>query len=155
MGAADLRGAAVRCSGPAAVLDGVADPLRDVRCDPDSRLLDQGRNPEGHLDEPERPIYYLVGNEKPLWNPRQRLYHNFCGLLIKGVALGVLTAVPLIALSTDFTYLAFMAASASMPLCYLAAWNIPSTVKNFEQGPPLGEALYGAVIGASASVLIL
>ena len=117
--------------------------------------MDLGRNPEGHLDEPERPIYYLVGNEKPLWNPRQRLYHNFCGLLIKGVALGVLTAVPLIALSTDFTYLAFMAASASMPLCYLAAWNIPSTVKNFEQGPPLGEALYGAVIGASASVLIL
>jgi hypothetical protein len=117
--------------------------------------MDLGRNPNGHLDDPERPISWLIGNEKPEWDRRRRFAHNFSGLLIKGVLLGVLTTVPFIALSGDLAYLAFMLAAASMPLCYLAAWSIPSTTKDFEQGPPLGELLYGAVLGAAASVPLM
>lgn len=35
------------------------------------------------------------------------------------------------------------------PLCYLIGWSIPSRVKNFQQGPELGEAIFGALVGAT------
>ena len=117
--------------------------------------MDLGRNPEGHLDEPERPISWLIGDEKPEWDARQRFCHNFCGLLLKGAMLGTFVAVPLAIVARDPSYIAFMVAAASMPLCYLAAWNIPSRIKNFEQGPALGEALYGGVLGAAATLPVI
>ena len=117
--------------------------------------MDLGRNPNGYLDDPEVPISWLIGNEKQGWNARQRLHHNLLGLLIKGLALGIAVGAPLIVLSGNLAYLAFVVAAASMPLCYLAAWAIPSRIENFEQGPPLGEVLYGGVLGATAVLPLL
>lgn len=117
--------------------------------------MDLGRNPQGHLDDPERPISWLIGNEKPEWDRRRRFAHNFWGLLVKGAILGTLVAVPLNVLTRDISYLPFLLAAGSMPLCYLIAWNCPSKIKDLEQGPPLAEALYGGVLGAAASVPIL
>ena len=114
--------------------------------------MDLGRNPQGHLDEPERPISWLLGPEKQGWSARQRLHHNFCGLLLKGAMLGTFVAVPLVIVARDPAYIVFMFSAASMPLCYLVAWNIPSRIKNFEQGPALAEALYGGVLGAAAAL---
>jgi hypothetical protein len=112
--------------------------------------MDLGRNPNGHLDDPEVPISYLIGPEKRVWDRRQRFRHNFLGLLIKGAALGILVGAPLAFLSGDPSYLAFVVTGASMPVCYLVAWNIPLRIEAFEQGPPLGEAIYGGVLGATA-----
>lgn len=112
--------------------------------------MDLGRNPNGYLDDPEVPISWLIGNEKQGWSRAKRFQHNFLGLLIKGVALGIVVGGPLIFLSGDLMYMTFILGAASMPVCYLAAWNIPSTIKNFEQGPALGEALYGGTLGVCA-----
>lgn len=117
--------------------------------------MDLGRNPNGYLDNPEVPISWLIGNEKQGWDRARRFRHNFFGLFIKGLALGIVTVPPLIFLSSNLTYLAFGLAAATMPLCYLVAWLIPSTIKNFEQGPPLGEALYGGALGATAVLPLL
>jgi len=115
--------------------------------------MDLGRNPNGHLDDPEVPISYLIGPEKQGWNQAQRFRHNFLGLLIKGVALGIVVGGPLVFLSGDPTYLAFTLGAASMPVCYWVGWAIPSRITNFEQGPPLGELFYGGVLGATAALI--
>ena len=69
--------------------------------------------------------------------------------------LGTFVAVPLAIVSHDPAYIVFMVGAALMPVCYLIGWAIPSRIKDFEQGPPLGELLYGGVLGAAAAVPIL
>lgn len=39
------------------------------------------------------------------------------------------------------------------PLCYTLGWLIPSRVQNLQKGPELGEAIFGAVLGAAFASL--
>ena len=64
---------------------------------------------------------------------------------------GLIFVLPVSVICAAFT-LYFLAASVllsglAIAPCYALGWKIPSKIKGFEQGTPLGEVLFGGAIG--------
>lgn len=102
--------------------------------------MDMGRNPLGHLDEPERPIFWIIGQAAPGWSFRRRWIFDAAGMTLRGLLLfGPLALVlpwPVVA------------GALLMPLCYEIGWRVPSSIPHLAQGPEVAEVLFGAAVYA-------
>jgi hypothetical protein len=82
-----------------------------------------------------------------LWHDHGRAWRNFAFMTLRGL---IFVAPACLALWWfGLPWLVLAIAGASCGIVYAIAWLIPSRVNQLEQGPALGEALFGAVLGAA------
>lgn len=80
--------------------------------------------------------------------------NDFAVMLGRGMIFTAPAGVVLYLLGYSSWVFVFVAGLTCAPL-YELAWRIPSQIPNFRQGPELGEAFFGAAIGAALAVSVL
>ena len=98
--------------------------------------MDLGRNPRGYLDDVEC-LDWLVGREEEGGGFVNRWIRDAAGMTLRGMMITVPAGI--VTLNGDLFF-----SGVGMALCYELAHHVPSKIKGLNQGPELGEALFGA-----------